>query len=110
MSQRKIHSEIMLTIEEFEEVGVVELLKKQKLFGTVSKIQPFVKSIVVEFHSNLLKAIKDPSSATFHTVRVRKTTFAFSPQEINNFFESHVEPADPEVDFDQVISELTTGV
>lgn len=110
MSQRKIHPKRMLTVEEFEEVGVVELLKKQKLFGTMSKIQPFIKNIVVKFYSNLLKAIKDPRSATFHKVLVRGTTFNFSLTTINNFFESHVEPSDLKVDFDKVISELTASV
>ncbi|XP_024019818.1 uncharacterized protein LOC112091154 [Morus notabilis] len=110
MSQRKIHSERMLHVEEFEEIGIVQLLKKQKLFGTMSKIQPFVKNIVVEFYSNLLKAIKDPRSATFHKVLVCGTKFDFSPTGINVFFESHMESSNLEVDFDKVISELTASV
>lgn len=63
---KKNHSERMLHVGENEEIGIVQPLKKQKLFGTITKIQPFVKNIVVDFYYKLLKVLKDPRSDMFH--------------------------------------------
>ncbi|EXB28409.1 hypothetical protein L484_002217 [Morus notabilis] len=45
--------------------------------------------------------IKDPSSDMFHKVLAHGIKFDFSPKVINDFLESHMEPANPDVDFDK---------
>ncbi|XP_024028254.1 uncharacterized protein LOC112093643 [Morus notabilis] len=108
--RRNIHSERLLKMSEFEELGVIQLLKSQNLFGTVSKAKPFVRNIVFEFYANLVSDIAKPESEMFHKVFVRGHIFHFSAEVINDFYGSHREAVQCEVDFDAVISELTAKV
>ncbi|XP_024025805.1 uncharacterized protein LOC112092857 [Morus notabilis] len=108
--QRKILSERLVHDAEFKEIGVFELLKEQNLLGTVTKVQPFVKNVVLEFYANLVKEINNPAIDMFHKVFVRGHFFDFSPAVINEFLESHHPVVDFEADYDVIIAEITANV
>ena len=55
------------------------------LLDTVTKLPPFVKTVVLEFYSNLTKGIGDPTYLDFQKVYVRGHQFDFSPRILNAY-------------------------
>lgn len=108
--QRKLLPERLIYVSDFEEVGVIKLLKKYHLLETVTQVQFFVKNIVFEFYANPVHEINDSQSEIFHKVYVRGHVFNFSPTVINDFFGSHRVSVDCNASYDSIILELIVNV
>lgn len=48
-----------LNFDDYSEAGIIDILKKGKLLGYVTKIKPLVKQLVLEYYVNLSKDIQD---------------------------------------------------
>lgn len=48
-----------LNFDDYSEAGIIDILKKGKLLGYVTKIKSLVKQLVLEYYVNLSKDIQD---------------------------------------------------
>lgn len=87
VSQRKCLSERIISVDEHDNLGLVDFLKEKGLIGTVTKPSGFVDTVVHEFYSNLTSYIRGSSSPRYCKVYVRCHVFEFSPTMINNYLE-----------------------
>ena len=83
--QQSLIPEHSLQHKDFESTGTMELLGTMNLLDTITKLLPFVKTIVLEFYSNLKKVVGDPTSPDFYKVYVRGHWFDFSPTILNAY-------------------------
>ena len=69
--QRSFILEQTIHHRDFEPTGAIELLGTLDMLDIVTKVSPFVTTVVLEFYSNLTKGMGDPTSPDFRTVYVR---------------------------------------
>ena len=77
MIQRSVILERTIHHRDFEPTGAIELLGALDMLDMVTKVSPFVKTVVLEFYSNLTKGMVDPTSPDFRTVYVRGWVLEF---------------------------------
>ena len=87
VSQRKCLSERIISVDEHDNLGLVDFLKEKGLIGTVTKPRGFVGTVVHEFYSKLTSYIRGSSSPRYCKVYVRCHVFEFSPTMNNNYLE-----------------------
>lgn len=116
MSQRKLYSERLIKVPDFDKNLMVKFLKDRELFGTVSKAKGYILAIVYEFYVNLYKNISDPTSSQVHKAYVRGHVFDFSPALITMFLGcasieiEQTRTLDYDLDMDVVTAELTEKI
>ena len=95
----------------FEKSGIVDLLKEQHLYRSVSDLAPFVTEVVLEFYGNLIKDMFDPHADDYGKAFVREVFFEFTPAVINEYLgRGSIKEAMFIPDYDEIINTLTGGV
>ena len=59
VAKRKLISERLIKLKDYEKVGIVQLLKDKELFDSVCIAKPYSPAFVRKFYANLKKRIND---------------------------------------------------
>ena len=78
VAKRKLISERLIKLKDYEKVGIVQLLKDKELFDSVCIAKPYSPALVREFYANLKKGINDIQHHMHELVFVRGDKFDFS--------------------------------
>ncbi|CAA0812525.1 Unknown protein, partial [Striga hermonthica] len=83
-SQMKFCPERTIVSEHYEQLGLLELLKKVGLEDSVTSVGKYCPLLVGEFYSNLTTSVSYSSSMKFQKVFVRNGVIDFSPSVVNS--------------------------
>ena len=78
VAKRKIISERLIKLEDYEKTSMVQLLKDRELFDSVCFAKPYSPALVREFYANLKKGINYIQHPMHELVFMRGDNFDFS--------------------------------
>ena len=77
VAKRKIISERLIKLKEYDKASIVQLLKDRELLDFVFIAKPYSRALVKEFYSNLKKEINNIQSS-MHELAFVKGDFFFT--------------------------------
>lgn len=89
-----------------ENCNLVPLLREQGLLRTLQKVGPYSKWLTLEFYTNLTYNSINPNNEYFNKAFVCDSWYDFSPNIINNFFNTSAHEDDFEANMDLIAKEL----
>ena len=113
VAKRKLISERLIKLKDYEKAGIVQLFKDRELFDSVCIAKPYSQALVREFYANLKKRINDIQHPMHELVFVRGDKYDFCPVLISSILCTKVvrsirtKELDLGLDMNMVTKELT---